>query len=87
MNEGCEVFEMTYKLNPELRLIKSPIILLIDGEEITFPDGAALTEEIFDKNYIISSITTRENHIVMELKENKNIGVVNWIGEEPVSFM
>lgn len=39
---------MTYKLNPELRMIKSPVVLVIDDGEKSFPDGAAVVREVFD---------------------------------------
>lgn len=78
---------MTYKLNPELRVIKSPVVLVIDGEERSFPDGKALVGEVFDKNYVVASITARDDIVVIELEEGPASVVVNWIGEEAVSFM
>lgn len=47
----------------------------------------AVVREVFDKNYIISFITARHDSVVVELEENKIIGIVNWIGVEAVSFM
>ena len=39
---------MTYKLNPELKKIQSPLVLLIDGEKTEYENGNALTEQIFE---------------------------------------
>ena len=50
---------MTYKLNPQLRLIKSPVILVADGEEHRYPDGESLTVLQFDKRYVVDSINAR----------------------------
>ena len=47
---------MTFKLNPQLRLIKAPVIFVIDGEEHEYPDGDALVTLEFDKRYVVVSI-------------------------------
>ena len=78
---------MTYKLNSVLRLIKSPVILVGDEEEQEYPSGEALLEREFDKYYVVSSITAKNNHVVVSLKENDRVFDMNWIGEDAVSFM
>ena len=60
---------MTYKLNPALRKIQSPITLVIDGVETEYPSGAVLTEQIFEKRYTVESMTARDDQIVIVLKE------------------
>ena len=80
---------MTYKLNPELKIIQSPLVLLIDGEKTEYENGNALTEQIFEKNYLIDSITAKENRIVIELKENASVNVIpdSWTNKaDAVSF-
>lgn len=77
---------MTFKLNPELRLIKAAVILVVDGEEHSYPDGDSLTELVFDKRYVIDSISARDNAVVVTLKENDRVNDITWIGEEAVSF-
>ncbi len=79
---------MTYKLNPELKKICAPIIVrFVDGSaDMTFPDGEALTVAKFSKNYLIDSLTAEKNTIVLTLRENDRVSVVNWIGEEAVSY-
>lgn len=78
---------MTYTLNPQLRLIKAPVILVIDGVEKQYCNGEELTRLEFEKNYIIESIDVRDGSIVVTLKENDRSFNINWIGEEEVSFM
>ena len=78
---------MTYRLNPSLGKITSPVILSIGGAETSYSDGAALTELSFEKNYIVASITARDNAVVVTLQENTAINNISWIGEEAVSFM
>jgi hypothetical protein len=78
---------MTYKLNPQLRLIKAPVILVIEGVEQCYGSGEELTTLTFDKNYIIDSISARDDRVVVALKENDRQFNINWIGEEEVSFM
>lgn len=77
---------MTYKLNPQLRLIKAPVILVIEGVEQSYGSGEELTTLTFDKNYIIDSISARDDKVVVTLKENDRQFNINWIGEEEVSF-
>ena len=79
---------MTYKLNPELKKICAPIIVrFADGTSaMNFPNGEALTATEFEKNYLLDSLTVENNTIVLTLRENDAINVVNWVGEEAVSF-
>lgn len=77
---------MAYKLNPQLRLIKAPVILVIEGMERQYNSGEELTRLTFDKNYIIDSISARDGEVVVTLKENKRNFKIKWVGEEEVSF-
>lgn len=78
---------MTYKLNPQLRLITSPVILLFDGEEKNYPDGESLTTLEFAKRYVIDSISARDETVIVTLRINDRVNDITWIGEEAVSFM
>ena len=78
---------MTYKLNPQLRLIKAPMILVVEGQESCYGSGEELTALSFEKNYIIDSISARDDKVVVVMKENDRQFNINWIGEEEVSFM
>ena len=77
---------MAYKLNPQLRLIKAPVILVVEGEERQYSSGEELTRFTFDKNYIIDSISARDGEVVVTLKENKRNFKIKWVGEEEDSF-
>lgn len=79
---------MTYKLNPEVKKITSPIIIKFDGSEevLSYEDGAALAEADFEKNYLIDSVSAKDSSIEITLRENDKVNVVNWVGEEAVSF-
>lgn len=77
---------MTYRLNPELAKIESPVILVLGETETTYPNGAALAELAFDTHYIIESVAARNNQVVVTLQPNAKMNDVNWIGEEQASF-
>ena len=76
---------MKYKLNPELRKIQSPITLIIGDEHKNYINGTALSEDVFSKRYVISSIRAIENVIEIELEEAV-VNAVNWTGEEQTFF-
>lgn len=77
---------MTYKLNPEVSKIKSPIILQIEnGESSTdtmYADGIELANAVFEKNYVVASLVAQKNSILLTVKENQTVNNTNWIGEE-----
>ena len=77
---------MTFKLNPQLRLIKAPVILVVDGEEQKYLNGESLTALEFDQRYVVDSISARDNTVVVALKINDRVNDITWIGEEAVSF-
>lgn len=78
---------MTYKLNPQLRLIKAPVILMVEGVERQYSSGEELTTLTFENYYVVESISARDDKVVVTLKENDRQFNINWIGEEEVSFM
>ena len=78
---------MTFKLNPQLRVITAPVVLVIDGKERSYPDGESLTALEFDTRYLIDSITARDSTVVVTLKINNRVNDISWVGEEAVSFL
>ena len=78
---------MTYKLNPQLRLIMSPVSLLFDGEEKNYLDVGSLITLEFDKRYVIDSISASDGTVIVTLRINNRVNDITWIGEEAVSFM
>lgn len=77
---------MTYKLSPQLKLIKAPVILVVEGEEKQYSTGEELTRLEFQKYYLIDLISARDGSVVITLKENDRTFIINWVGEEEVSF-
>ena len=63
---------MTYKLNPALNRIQSPLVVVADGKETEYIGGKALSEQVFEKNYLVDSITAKADRIVISLVENSN---------------
>lgn len=78
---------MTYKLNPRLRLIKAPVILVVEGQERQYSSGEELTRLEFQKYYFVDSISAIDGSVVVTLKENDWQFNINWIGEEEVNFI
>lgn len=79
---------MTYKLNPEVKKIRSPVVVKFSHQaaEMSFASGAALADAVFDRNYLIESLAAEGDSIVLTVRENDTINAVNWVGEEAVSF-
>lgn len=77
---------MTYKLNPELKKIQSPITLAFpDGNGSEYQSRTDVTSAVFEKRYIVASLRAIENSIEIRLEEAA-VNEINWIGEEAVSF-
>ena len=78
---------MTYKLNPELRKIRSPATLIFpDGTEKYFESGAEIANAVFDKRYVITEIMAEDSMIKLKLMEQQGKTTINWNREEVVSF-
>ena len=80
---------MTYRLNPEVKKISSPIIIIFEDSDdvMYFENGRDLAEADFDKNYFIDSVAAKDSSIVIMIRENNMaINDVNWVGEEAVRF-
>lgn len=77
---------MTYKLNPDVRKIVSPVVLMIGSERREYPDGTALSEVSFEKSYMISSLSADGGSIVLTVEENPQINDTSWAKGKPVSF-
>ena len=76
---------MTYRLNLELKKIKSPVHITAPME-LEFENGEELCNYNFDKYYLIESIFAKDSIIEIALVENIQINTTNWAGEEQVSF-
>ena len=61
---------MTYKINPEVEKILSPIKLVLEnGESQMFESGKRLAQAVFDKHYNIQSYEVKENYLEIRVYE------------------
>ena len=73
---------MTYKLEPGLSRISSPVCLIFsDGRKVMIENGLATTEAEFDRKWRVVEIRAVDG-IVEVVVEEMNVPVVNTIGEE-----
>lgn len=77
---------MTYKLNPDVKKITSPVVLVVDGVQQEYPNGMALSEVSFEKQYLVSSLSAQDGKVVISIKENMQINDTSWANGKPVSF-
>ena len=77
---------MTYKLNPIIETITSKTIVVIDDKEFVFNNGKEAVKQEYDHNYLVDSISAKDDTVIVALKVNKLINSTNWMGEEQVSF-
>ena len=77
---------MTYKLNPEIGKIESPVILCLpSGERRRYRNGMEVTEAVFDHKYLIESLRAVGDVVEVVLSEQDTVNT-SWIGEEQTSF-
>ena len=77
---------MTYKLNPEIRKIISPIVMIFpDGTKQQYESGKAAAYTVFDHKYVISTLRAKNDDIELELVEQE-APIINWSGESAASF-
>lgn len=73
---------MTYKLNPELRLITSPVTLIFPGgARHEYRSGTAVADQVFNERYRVTEIRAAGGVIEISL-EPIITPVINAIGEE-----
>ena len=75
---------MTYKLNPEVRKITSPVILAFCDQhnEQIFQNGRSLADAEFSRPYLIEAMSARGGHVVLILRENDQINTTDGTGEK-----
>ena len=76
---------MKFKIDSGVKKINSPIVLLIDGQEQRFENGAVLADSEFDKRYNIESISAKDDIIYLSVQEGASLPSSDWEKEE-VSF-
>ena len=60
---------MTYKLNPAIAKIASPVTLVVDGEQMEFEDGQAAAEATFGCRHAVASIRAVGDTVEIELEQ------------------
>ena len=77
---------MTYKLNPSLEKIQSPVVLIFpDGERREYINGVAVVEDVFDQMLLIDTIRAVGDTVEIKLTEQQ-MTASTWIGEEQTFF-
>ena len=77
---------MTYKLEPGLNRISSPVVLILpDGKHMKFENGKMVSQALFDRKYQAIEFKANSNDIEIVLK-NVDSPSILWIGEEQTLF-
>lgn len=77
---------MTYKINPIIERIQSPVGLLLPGSvQRSYESGSAACADSFERNLITGKIKAEGSTVVIEMVENQN-PATNWTGEEQSFF-
>ena len=77
---------MTYKLNPSLGKIKSPVVFIFPGgERRRYQNGMEVVETVFDHRYLIESLRAVGDVVEIDLTEPE-MNSSTWIGEEQTFF-
>ena len=75
---------MTYRLESFIEKITAPVICVFGDKEAEYVDGKELSEQAFDKYWLVESISVRDDKVVLVMKENIARNNIEWIGEEAV---
>ena len=59
---------MTYRLEQFIEKIKSPVVCVFDNKEIEYADGLSLSNEIFEKHWLVDYIEVRNNKLFLVMK-------------------
>ena len=62
--------KMTYKIDPSIEKIKSPVVLVIGEDRREFEDGAAACRSVFDRKWKVAEIAAIESKIEISLEES-----------------
>ena len=76
---------MRYLLESYTEKIESPVLCRFDGEEISFANGAELSQHYFEKNYMIRSLRAVAGTVILDLAENR-ANEVDFRSDEQISF-
>jgi len=77
---------ITYKLDPSVRVIQSPVILKTTDTETAYENGAALAAASFEKRYAIDSVTAGDGRIIICVSEHTDRGTAGWTDKKVSLF-
>ena len=70
---------MNYRLLFDLEVFKSPVVIVFEHNETRYSDGmAAKLNAVFPKPVIVSSITAKDDTIVITVVENTAHNNADW---------
>ena len=72
---------LTYKLEPGLSRITSPVRLIFPERAEEYENGKEAVDDLFDKKWRVVELRAREN-VVEVVVEEMDVPAVNAIGEE-----
>lgn len=76
---------MKFKLDFDVKMIESPVVLNTDEQEYHFENGDELANQEFDKKYEIVSIKAVGGTIHAKVKEKSLLPTEDWTKKE-ISF-
>ena len=76
---------MKFKLDFDVKMIESPVVLITDEQEYHFENGDELVNQEFEKKYEIVSIKAIDGVIHAKAKEKSLLPTEDWTKKE-VSF-
>ena len=76
---------MKFKLDFDVKMIESPVVLITDEHEYHFENSDALANQEFEKKYEIVSIKAVDGVIQAKAKEKSLLPTEDWTKKE-VSF-
>ncbi len=77
---------MTYRVEQVVRKIKSPVVVKIGDNTISYQNGESLAEASFDEPVKIESITAQNDKIIIQLTKNDSLNDTNWSDKDNSYF-
>ena len=77
---------MVYTLEEFISKIHCPVTLKFADAGLTFSSGMEAMATKWPVKLQVISITSENNQVVLKMDRVNPIPIINWVGEEPVSF-
>ena len=69
---------ITYKLDPSVRVIQSPVTLKTTDTETAYENGSVLAAASLEKRYVVDSVTAEGGRIIICVSENTGTKEAGW---------